>query len=437
MTGGNQDPVEWKELTGNKTYREGLAREFKDDESEFKIAIVVDMWLTGFDVPSMSTMYVFKPMKGHNLMQAIARVNRVFYDKEGGLVVDYIGIASALKAAMKQYTDNDQKRFGNMDISDTAYKKFQEKLQVCRDLMHGFDYSEFLTTESDLTRANLITGGVNFLSAPEKTETKEDFITECYLMKQAYSLSKSIADAEERRLEAYFETVRSVIVKIQKPGNLSLKEINVQINELLKQSVQSEGVINLFTDVDTEFNLFNTAFMEEIAKMPEKNLSIELLKKIIAEQVRLYKRTNVVKSQQFSEMLDRIVKSYLNGMLTNEQVIEELMNMAQDIADAHKAGNAMGLSNEELAFYDALTRPEAVKDFYTNDQLVAITRELTEQLRKSRKVDWEKKESARAGMRRMVKRLLKRYDYPPEGLEDAIKTVITQCELWTDSEEYH
>ena len=256
-------------------------------------------------------------------------------------------------------------------------------------------------------------------------------------MKQAYSLSKSIAEAEERRLEAYFETVRSVIVKIQKPGNLSLKEINAQINELLKQSVQSEGVINLFTDVDTEFNLFNTAFMEEIARMPEKNLSIELLKKIIAEQVRLYKRTNVVKSQQFSEMLDRIVKSYLNGMLTNEQVIEELMNMAQDIANAHKAGNAMGLSDEELAFYDALTRPEAVKDFYTNDQLVAITRELTEQLRKSRKVDWEKKESARAGMRRMVKRLLKKYDYPPEGLEDAIKTVITQCELWTDSEEYH
>ena len=256
-------------------------------------------------------------------------------------------------------------------------------------------------------------------------------------MKQAYSLSKSIAEPDERRLEAYFETVRSVIVKIQKPGNLSLKEINEQINELLKQSVQSEGVINLFTDVNTEFNLFNTAFMQEIAKMPEKNLSVELLKKIIAEQVRLYKRTNVVKSQQFSEMLDKIVKLYLNGMLTNEQVIEELMNMAKDITNAHKAGNEMGLSDEELAFYDALTKPEAVKDFYNNEQLVAMTRELTEQLRKSRKVDWEKKESARAGMRRMVKRLLKKYDYPPEGMEDAIKTVITQCELWTDSDEYH
>lgn len=436
MTSGNQDPVEWKDLTGNKAYREGLAREFKDNDSEFKIAIVVDMWLTGFDVPSMSTMYVFKPMKGHNLMQAIARVNRVFKDKEGGLVVDYIGIASALKAAMKQYTDQDRKNYSNMDVSKTAYLKFQEKLQVCRDLMHGFDYSEFLITDSDLTRANLITGGVNFLSDPKMEETRDNYLTECYMMKQAFSLSKSIANADERREEAYFETVRSVLIKIVKPGLISLKEITAQINELLKQSVQSNGIINLFTDVDREFNLFNMAFMEEVAKMPEKNLSVELLKKLIAEQVRIYKRTNVVKSQQFSEMLDRIVKSYLNGMLTNEEVITELMKMAQDISNAHKAGNEMGLTDEELAFYDALTKPAAIKDFYSNDQLIAITKELTEELRKSRTVDWEKKESARAGMRRMIKRLLKKYKYPPEGMEDAIQTVISQCEMWVDIETY-
>lgn len=436
MTGGNQDPPEWKDIIGNKPYREQLAKEFKDDESEFKIAIVVDMWLTGFDVPSMSTMYVFKPMKGHNLMQAIARVNRVFKDKEGGLVVDYIGLASALKAAMKQYTDKDKKNFNNMDVSKTAYVKFQEKLSVCRDLMYGFDYSEFMTTDSDLQRAKLITGGVNFLSAPEQNETKENYIFESHMMKQAYSLSKSLATAEERREEAYFETVRSVLIKIVKPGSVSFKEINAQVGELLKQSVQSDGVINLFTDVDKEFNLFNTAFMEEVARMPEKNLSVELLKKLIAEQVKIYKRTNLVKSQQFSAMLDQIVKSYLNGMITNEEVIEELMKMAQDIANAHEAGNAMGLSDEELAFYDALTKPEAVKDFYSNEQLIAITRDLTEQLKNSRTVDWEKKESARAGMRRMVKRLLKKYDYPPEGMEDAIKTVISQCEMWTDNDEF-
>jgi type I restriction enzyme R subunit len=254
------------------------------------------------------------------------------------------------------------------------------------------------------------------------------------MMRQAFSLSKSIANAQERREEAYFETVRSVLIKIVKPGPISLKEINAQINELLKQSVQSNGIINLFTDTDKEFNLFNTAFMEDIAKMPEKNVSVELLKKLIAEQVHVYKRTNVVKSQEFSAMLDRVVKSYLNGMLSNEEVIEELMKMAQDISNAHKAGDAMGLSDEELAFYDALTKPEAIKDLYSNEELIAITKELTESLRQSRTVDWEKKESARAGMRRMIKRLLKKYKYPPEGMEDAIQTVINQCEMWVDYE---
>lgn len=434
MTGSNKDPEEWKKkYTGNKAYREDLAREFKDNDSKFKIAIVVDMWLTGFDVPSMSTMYIFKPMKGHNLMQAIARVNRVFKDKEGGLIVDYIGIASALKAAMKQYTEQDRKNYGNMDISKTAYTKFKEKLSVCRDLFYGFDYSEFLTTDSDLKRASLITWGVNFISDRTRVETKENYIKEAYLMKQAYSLSKSIATAEERREEAYFETVRALLVKVNGKKPISLKEINVQVNELLKQSVRSDGVINLFTDVNQEVNLFNTAFMEEIARMPEKNLSVEILKKLIKEQVKVYERTNVVRSQQFSEMLNRVIRAYLNGMITNEEVIEELMKMAKDMADGHKKGNAMGLSEEELAFYDALTRPEVAKDFYTNDQLIAITKELTAELRKSRTVDWEKKESARAGMRRMVKRLLKKYDYPPEGRADAIETVISQCEMWTDN----
>lgn len=432
MTGSNQDPVEWKELTGNKAYREGLAREFKDNDSEFKIAIVIDMWLTGFDVPSMSTMYVFKPMKGHNLMQAIARVNRVYKDKEGGLVVDYIGIASALKAAMSQYTKNDQERFGNMNVADTAYKKFKEKLGVCRDLLYGFDYTEFITTTSDLKRANLITGGVNFLSSPDMEETKTEFLTEAYLLKQAYSLSKSLATPEEHREEAYFETVRSVINKILMPGKVSFKEINQQVSELLTQSVQSNGVINLFTDIDKEFNLFDAAFVDEVAKMPEKNLAVELLKKLIAEQVRIYKRTNVVKSEQFSELLDRVVRQYLNGMLTNKEVIDELLKMAKDISEAHKLGNELGLNSEELAFYDALTKPEAVKDFYTNDELIKITKELTDALRKSRTVDWDKKESARAGMRRMIRRLLKTHRYPPEGMDDAIKTVISQCEMWTD-----
>lgn len=433
MTGNNQDPAKWKPIIGNKAHKEEMANKFKDNNSELKIVIVVDMWLTGFDVPSMSTMYIFKPMRGHNLMQAIARVNRVYKDKAGGLIVDYIGIASALKAAMNQYTDRDKKNYGNMDISDSAYKKFQEKLQVCRELFYGFDYREFLTTESDLKRAELIRDGVDFMVHPDCEDTKKNFLKESLLMKQAFSLSKSLATADERREEVYFETVRSLLNKLEGKNPLKLNEINRQINELMRQAVKSDGIINLFTDANKEFNIFNEAYLQEISKMPQKNLSIEILKKLIAEQVHLYQRTNLVKAQKFSDMLNRSMHSYLNGMLTNEEVIEELMKMAQDMASANRKGNSLGLTDEELAFYDALTRPEAVKDFYTNDQLVAITKELTESLRRSRTVDWNLKESARASMRRMVKRLLHKYRYPPEGMADAMKTVLQQCEMWTDN----
>lgn len=435
MTGNNQDPPEWKELIGNKQHKEDMARRFKDNDSEMKIAIVVDMWLTGFDVPSMATMYVFKPMKGHNLMQAIARVNRVYKDKAGGLIVDYIGIASALKKAMHEYTKRDQKNYGQMDIAETAYAKFQEKLIVCREQLYGFDYSEFIETESDLVRAKLIRDGVNFLMDPAKEEIKKNFLTEAYMMRQAFSLSKSMATVEERKEEAYFDTMRSMINKIGGRGPLKLRDINKQIGELLQQTVHSDGVINLFSDVDKEFNIFDTAFMQEISKMPEKNMAVELLKKLIAEQVHVYQKTNLVKSQKYSELLSRSLNAYLNGMLTNEEVIEELLKMAEEMAKSAQAENSMGLTSEEMAFYDALTRPEAVKDFYSNDQLIGITKELTEQLRKSRTIDWEKKESARAGMRRMIKRLLKKYDYPPEGYEEAMNTVIKQCEMWTDNQD--
>jgi type I restriction enzyme R subunit len=215
--------------------------------------------------------------------------------------------------------------------------------------------------------------------------------------------------------------------------SLSLKEINAHINELLKASIKSEGVINLFSDIDTGFSLFDPKFLEEIGKMKEKNLAVEILKKLLTEQVTLYRRTNLVKSEKFSDMLSRAMKAYLNGMLSNEEVIAELMKMAKEMATAHMEGDALGLTTDELAFYDALTKPEAVKDFYQNDELVSMTHELTDMLHRNRTIDWQKKESARAGMRRMVKKLLKKYKYPPEGMEDAIATVINQCEMWTDN----
>ena len=433
MTSGNDDPEEWRSIIGNKSRKDELARKFKDNDDPLKIAIVVDMWLTGFDVPSLATMYVYKPMSGHNLMQAIARVNRVFKNKEGGLVVDYVGIASALKQAMNDYSKRDQSNYGDTDIGKAALPKFQEKLEVCRDLFHGFDYANFMDG-TDLQRSQLIIGGVNFLSDPKEPKKKELFIKEGLLVRQALSLCRSIKPQNERYEAAFFEAVRTMLTRITgNPKHFSLKEINERINELLKQSIKSDGVINLFADVKEGFSLFDPKFLEEISKMKEKNVAIEILKKLIAEQVSVYRRTNVVKSELFSEKLQRAMNAYLNGMLTNEEVIEELKKMAAEIAAAAASSNQLGLSVEEIAFYDALTKPQAVKDFYDNDQLVAITKELTEMLRSNRTVDWQKKETARAKMRSMVKRLLKKYKYPPEGQEEALETVISQCEMWTDN----
>lgn len=462
MTEGNADPEDWRGIIGNKRKRDELAKRFKDDDDTIKIAIVVDMWLTGFDVPSLATMYIYKPMAGHNLMQAIARVNRVYKDKEGGLVVDYVGIASALKQAMNDYTVRDKKNYGDTDISKTALPKFIEKLEICRGLLYGYDYSFFMQADAtDLDRAKTISGGVNFLASiaspahqldgdtdpwplpmaaekssayRDKASCKDMFIREAMLLRQALSLCRSIVTPEQRHEAAYFEAVRTLLTRLtskQKP--LSLKEINARINELLKSSIKSEGVINLFSDVDISFSLFEPKFLEEIAKMQERNIAVELLKKLIDEQVSIYRKTNLVKSEKFSEMLSRSMKAYLNGLLSNEQVIAELVKMAKEMAQAHQEGEAMGLTAEELAFYDALTRPEAVKDFYENEELIAMSRELTDKLRKSRTIDWQKKASARAGMRRMVKRLLRKYRYPPEGMEDAVATVIGQCEMWVDN----
>ncbi len=435
MTSSNNDPEDWRAIIGNKSHKEELARKFKDNNDPLKIAIVVDMWLTGFDVPSLATMYVYKPMEGHNLMQAIARVNRVFEDKEGGLVVDYIGIASALKKAMNDYTIRDRKNYGNMDIATTAYNKFREKLQVCRDLLHGFDYSEF-ATGSNLVRARLISGATNFIIAREKNKEKDAFIKQALMLHQALSLCASIVEEKLRIEAAFLEAVRIMILRLTESGGgkkISLPEMNKRINELLEQSIKSDGVINLFSDIKEEFSLFDPKFLEEISKMKEKNLAVELLKKLIAEQISIYRHTNVVRSEKFSEMIQESMNRYLNGMLTNEQVIEELLNLAKQIASAQKEGEDLGLNAEEAAFYDALTRPQAVKDFYENDELIAITKELTETLRKNKTIDWQKKETARAKMRMLIKRLLKKHKYPPEGVEDAVQTVMTQCELWTDN----
>ena len=435
MTSGNNDPEEWREIIGNKHHKDELAKKFKDNNSPLKIAIVVDMWLTGFDVPSLATMYVYKPMSGHNLMQAIARVNRVFRDKEGGLVVDYVGIATALKKAMNDYTARDKKNYGDTDVAKVAFPKFQEKLSVCRDKFHGFDYSKF-KTGIDLERSKTISGAVNFIMGREKVDDKDSFVKEALMLHQALSLCSSMVDEDDRIEAAFFDAVRVLVLRLTNTGvgkKISLPEMNAKINELLKQSIKSEGVINLFSDIKEEFSLFDPKFLQEVANMKEKNLAVELLKKLIAEQVSIYRRTNIVKSEKFSEIMQRSLNAYLNGMLTNEEVIEEMLKLAKQIAAAQKEGDQLGLTADELAFYDALTKPQAIKDFYENDELIAITKELADTLRRNKTIDWQKRESARAKMRMLIKKLLKKHKYPPEGMEDAVQTVMTQCELWTDN----
>lgn len=434
MTSGNNDPEEWRDIIGNKQYKQELAKKFKDDTDPMKIAIVVDMWLTGFDVPSLATMYVFKPMSGHNLMQAIARVNRVFNDKEGGLVVDYIGIAQALKQAMKFYSEGDRQKFGDPDIKTTALKKFQEELEICRDLMHGFDYSKFKDA-SDLKRAELIKGGTNYMLAIDMQEKKRDYMKHAMLLHQSITLCRSLLTETQRWESAFFETVRVMLTRLGGKGKITKKDIDERIRELMKQSVKSEGVINLFQNESKDFSLNDPAFLDELAKMKEKNISIQILENLLKDKVKSFQHKNLVQSEKFSELLNNALSNYLKGMLTNEEVIQELLKLASQIKETEQQGNDLGLTDEEKAFYDALSRPQAVKDFYENDTLVEMTKELTETLRKNRTIDWQHKESARAGMRKMVKRLLKKYKYPPEEADNALEIVLKQCEEWTDCED--
>ena len=445
MTMGNQDPEWWFDVVGNKAHVKEMAKRFKDDSDPLKIVIVVDMWLTGFDVPSLATMYVYKPMRGYNLMQAIARVNRVYKDKEGGLVVDYVGIANALKRAMKDYTKRDQKKYGDMDIGKTAYPKFLEKLAVCRDKMFGFDYSEFLTTESAARRSDLITGGVNHILVPGDEESTRDFMEQAGVMLKAYGLAKSRATDAQRIEAGYFQVVRELILQLTEQGGghggggrgkLTLKQVNERINALLEQNiVHTDGVIDLFKVEDETVSIFDPQFLASLSRMKEKNLAYELLKKLIDDQIKGYRKKSVTQAKKYSELMQGMVNGYLNGQLTNAEVFEEMLKMAKEMLSENQKAKDLGLTEEEFAFYEALTQPQAIADYYRerNDELIAITQELAAKMREMRTVDWQKKQSARAAMRVAIKRLLKHHKYPPEGMESALSTVMEQCELWADN----
>lgn len=453
VTPNNNDPEEWKEIIGNKSDKEELAKKFKDDNDPFKIAIVVDMWLTGFDVPSLSTMYVYKPMQGHNLMQAIARVNRVFKDKEGGLVVDYIGIANALKKAMSDYTKADQEAIDNANIRDSAYPLFQEKLEVCRNVFfHSFNYSKIFSDKiNNIELADLITEGLNHVLGFADNKV-DDFKKEAYALKQAHTLCSSISTEVEQREAAYFEAIRTSLNRITSPGKLKKKDIDKQIGELLEQSIHSDGVINLFRDFDKGFSLFDPLFLEKISNMKESNLSIELLNKLLGDEIRVTSKGDIVKGEEFSERLRKIMKNYRKTMVDNAEsldkfigiaseatdkgeyklgsVRDELLKLAKDLINLHEENEALGLSREEIAFYHAISKPENIKDFYTDKELIEFTQELTRTIAQEMTSDWMMRESGRANMRRKVKRLLAKYKYPKDQRNNVIDLIVEQAEYY-------
>lgn len=427
LTDNNKDPEDWHDIIGNKAYRDGLMVEYKNIESDFKIAIVVDMWLTGFDVPSMATMYIDKPMKGHTLMQAIARVNRVYKDKEAGLIVDYIGMAAELKAALNQYTKRDQDKVPDLGV---AYSIAMAKLEIMRDFFYTFDYKGFFG-DSDTQRLKTIAEGVDFALGFEEEE-KKDFLTEATALSQAETLCRSLLDDKTKKEIEYFKCVKAGLCKVGGKGRVTSNEINARIIKMLEQAIEQDGVFNIFEQAgkkNPEISLLSDEYMAQIRRMKHKNIAAELLRSLLEDNIRVFARTGVVKSQLFSEKMKNVLLRYNNRMITSAEVIEELLNLSKEIADAYHAGEDKGLTQEELAFYDALVADPEVLRNMEDATLVEMAHELTDLIRKSRTVDWDKKESARAYMRTQVKHLLRKYRYPPEKARNAIDVVIKQAEL--------
>lgn len=431
LTDNNNDPEEWHELVGNKQYRDNLAIEFKDSKSELKIVIVVDMWLTGFDVPDLVTMYIDKPMKGHNLMQAIARVNRVYKDKEAGLIVDYIGIGADLKVALNEYTNRDRDKIPDITA---AYAIVREKLEIMRDMFYGFDYSNFFSC-SNQSRLKTLTSGINYILSQDE-EDKKEFIKQATALSQAETLARSLLDENTKLEIEYFKGVKVGVCKITGTGKLTTTEVNQRILNVLEQAIQEDGIIDIFKAAEKnspEISIFSEEYMAGLKNMKNKNIAAELLKKLLEGNIRLFKRTNLVKAELFSEKMEAIMNKYNNRLITSAEVIEELLKLSQEVVESRNEGKEKGLTEDEYAFYDALVKEPNVLKEMQDDVLIKLAHELTETVRKNRTVDWEKKESARAFMRREIKRLLRKYHYPPEKADNAVQTVVKQAELMSEN----
>lgn len=429
MTGSAADPEEMQPHIGNKQYRKQLERRMKDLNDELQIVIVVDMWLTGFDVPSMNTMYIDKPMKEHNLMQAIARVNRVFRDKDGGLVVDFIGIADNLKQALQQYTPNDQKQ---VDINEgTAIKLMMEKYEIIKnDFMYGIDYRGYNSTDRE-TRMNAFRNTWNELEGLDKDE-KRTFIDVVTQLTRAFALVATSHEAQVINDEvAFFKAIKSAMIKMTVTGGASQKEIDLRMRQILDKSVVTGEVVDLYADLGIEkpdISILSDAFLKEVENMPQKNLALSLLEQLLNGQVKSLARSNLTKANSFKELLEKSIENYNKRGVTTEIVIRELIELANQITAARNAGQELGLSPEEVAFYDALSNHDKAVQELGEEKLHELARRLVDEVRKNLGTDWSARESTRAQMRVAVKRLLRQFGYPPDFAAEAIDTVVTQAE---------
>lgn len=436
ITGSSSDDEDLQKHIGGKQRRDTLAKRMKDNKDDLEIVIVRDMWLTGFDVPSIHTMYVDKPMKGHNLMQAIARVNRVFKDKSGGVVVDYIGILESLKKALKQYTDSDRSNTG-IDTSQ-AIAVMIEKLEILREIMYGFDYSKYMS-DSPKERINAVVGGMNFILGLEQDEQKE-FKQTCVELGKAHSLCAATDEGKKLNVEvSYFKAIKASLMKLTAKGTVkkSKKEIESRVNQMLEKSIISEEVVDVFDALNLkqpEVSILSEEFLAEVKGITHKNLAVEMLKKLLEGNLKLMEKKNLVKAEKFSEKLQKSLNKYRNQAITNVEVMEELIRMANELRDMANEDNQLGLSEDEIAFYYALTDDDVVKDLMKDEILIKIAQELTQAIRVNVTIDFNVRKSSQAGMRRIIKRLLKKYDYPPESAKKALEIVMKQTELMCENE---
>lgn len=435
MTSAASDPQEFQRHSTSTAQKKLLAKRMKDLDDELKVVIVCDMWLTGFDAPCLHTMYIDKPMSGHNLMQAIARVNRVFKDKPGGLVVDYIGIADNLRSALFQYTSSDRKTAG-ID-PQIAIDLMMEKYEQIKGLLHGFDYSNYIDGTAS-QRMDCIVKGVDFVLGKDEDDKKE-FLNFVIEISKAYALCSTSEKAQGINLEiSFFKAVKAGIIKILPNDNpKKIKDqIEYEIGQLVSKSVISEEVVDILASVGLnkpDISILSDEFLEEVKGIPQKNLALELLRRLLDGKIKAIAKKNIVQAKKFSEMLETSVNQYTKRSLETVEVIKALVDMAKDINNLHKRGEELGLSDDELAFYDAISENESAKEFYENDVLKQIAKELTISIKSNMKVDWDVRESVRAQMRITVKRLLRKYKYPPDKQADAVTMIIEQAEKMCES----